>query len=70
MHSIFNTLISDSSAAAVLTNPAIRSYLINYARGLIFSIAPAFPSLAAVKAGYSILASKEGEEVSSHENGW
>ncbi|KAJ5865154.1 uncharacterized protein N7529_007070 [Penicillium soppii] len=51
-----------STGAAVLANPAIRSYLINYARGLIFSTAPAFPSLAAVKGGYRILASKEGEE--------
>ncbi|KAJ5297575.1 hypothetical protein N7508_007824 [Penicillium antarcticum] len=50
-----------STGAAVLANPSIRSYLINYARGLIFSTAPAFPSLAAVKAGYTVLASKEGE---------
>ncbi|KAJ5776443.1 uncharacterized protein N7511_001454 [Penicillium nucicola] len=51
-----------STGAAVLANSAIRSYLINYARGLIFSTAPAFPSLAAVKGGYRVLASKEGEE--------
>ncbi|KAI2788222.1 hypothetical protein POX_e06235 [Penicillium oxalicum] len=51
-----------STGAAVLTNETMRSYLINYARGLIFSTAPAFPCLAAVKGGYNIVASKEGDE--------
>ncbi|KAJ5126159.1 hypothetical protein N7448_005470 [Penicillium atrosanguineum] len=55
-----------SNGAAVLANSTIRSYLINYARGLIFSTAPTFPSLAAVKGGYNILASKEGEERRTH----
>jgi 8-amino-7-oxononanoate synthase len=50
--------------AAVLVNLTVRFYLINYSRGMIFSTAPAFPTLAAVKAGYTILASKEGEDVS------
>ncbi|KAJ6113864.1 hypothetical protein N7523_007181 [Penicillium sp. IBT 18751x] len=51
-----------SNGAAVLANSAIRSYLTNYAKSLIFSTAPAFPLLAAVKGGYNILASKEGDE--------
>ncbi|KAJ5670074.1 uncharacterized protein N7477_005437 [Penicillium maclennaniae] len=44
-----------SNGAAVLANSAIRSYLINYAKSLIFSTAPAFPSLAAVKEGTPII---------------
>ncbi|GFF62458.1 8-amino-7-oxononanoate synthase [Aspergillus udagawae] len=51
-----------STGAAVLVNPTVRFYLINYSRGMIFSTAPAFPTLAAVKAGYTILASNEGED--------
>ncbi|CAG8908169.1 unnamed protein product [Penicillium egyptiacum] len=50
-----------SNGAVVLAEPAIKLNLINYARSVIFSTAPSFVALAAVKAGYEILASEDGE---------
>ncbi|KAI2905361.1 hypothetical protein CBS63078_5280 [Aspergillus niger] len=49
-----------STGAALLCNETIKSVLINYARGIIFSTAPSFLSVAAVRAGYDIIGSKEG----------
>ena len=45
-------------------SPRVKDTLSNYARNFIYSTGPSFPSLACVKAGYNILASSEGEEVS------
>ncbi|KAJ6181029.1 hypothetical protein N7519_011490 [Penicillium mononematosum] len=50
-----------SNGAVVLAEPTIKFNLINYARSVIFSTAPSFVALAAVKAGYEILASEDGE---------
>ncbi|RAK95227.1 aminotransferase class I/II-fold pyridoxal phosphate-dependent enzyme [Aspergillus ibericus CBS 121593] len=50
-----------SSGGVILASPIIRSYIINYAKNVIFSTGPTFPVLAAVKAGYDLLASEEGE---------
>ncbi|OQE18155.1 hypothetical protein PENFLA_c022G03043 [Penicillium flavigenum] len=47
--------------AVILAEPTIKFNLINYARSVIFSTAPSFVALAAVKAGYEILASEDGE---------
>lgn len=47
----------------VLAEPTIKFNLINYARSVIFSTAPSFVALAAVKAGYELLASEDGERV-------
>ncbi|PWY67642.1 PLP-dependent transferase [Aspergillus sclerotioniger CBS 115572] len=50
-----------ATGGVILANKIIRSYIINYAKNVIFSTGPAFPVLAAVKAGYDLLASEEGE---------
>ena len=60
--------IHDLSAGVILTSKTIRSYIINYAKNVIFSTGPAFPVLAAVKAGYDLLASEEGETVRVHDD--
>ncbi|KAJ5164744.1 uncharacterized protein N7500_006574 [Penicillium coprophilum] len=51
-----------SNGAVLLAEPTIKFTLINYARNIIFSTAPSFVALAAVKAGYEILASEDGEQ--------
>ncbi|KAJ5480267.1 hypothetical protein N7530_005776 [Penicillium desertorum] len=50
-----------SNGAVILAELTIKFNLINYARSVIFSTAPSFVALAAVKAGYEILASEDGE---------
>jgi 8-amino-7-oxononanoate synthase len=47
----------------ILAELTIKFNLINYVRSVIFSTAPSFVALAAVKAGYEILASEDGERV-------
>ncbi|KAF7594369.1 hypothetical protein BBP40_009350 [Aspergillus hancockii] len=51
-----------STGALVLANKTIKSTLLNYARNIIFSTAPSFLTVSAVRAGYSLLASEEGEK--------
>ncbi|KAF4963473.1 hypothetical protein FSARC_8522 [Fusarium sarcochroum] len=50
-----------ASGAVVLASPECKRVLLSCVRGLIFSTAPTFITLAAVKAGYILLASDEGE---------
>ncbi|KAF5986714.1 serine palmitoyltransferase Lcb2 subunit [Fusarium bulbicola] len=50
-----------ASGAVVLSSRECKQVLLSCVRGLIFSTAPTFTTLAAVKAGYRILASIEGE---------
>ncbi|EXK26253.1 hypothetical protein FOMG_17155 [Fusarium oxysporum f. sp. melonis 26406] len=50
-----------ASGAVVLSSRDCKQVLLSCVRGLNFSTAPTFTTLAAVKAGYSILASIEGE---------
>ncbi|KAB8227465.1 pyridoxal phosphate-dependent transferase [Aspergillus alliaceus] len=50
-----------STGAVVLASETIKFALLNYARSVIFSTAPSFLTVSAVKAGYSLLASLEGE---------
>ena len=47
----------------MLANETIKFALLNYARSVIFSTAPSFLTVSAVKAGYGLLASEEGERV-------
>ncbi|GES57739.1 class II aminotransferase/8-amino-7-oxononanoate synthase [Aspergillus terreus] len=49
-----------STGAALLCNETVKFTLLNYARGVIFSTAPSV-SAAAVRAGYDIIGSEEGE---------
>ncbi|VTT84450.1 unnamed protein product [Fusarium fujikuroi] len=50
-----------NGTAVVLSSRECKQALLSCVRGLILSTAPTFTTLAAVKAGYSILASIEGE---------
>ncbi|OJZ81498.1 hypothetical protein ASPFODRAFT_145388 [Aspergillus luchuensis CBS 106.47] len=49
-----------SSGAVVLCNSTIKEALINYGRNIIFTTAPSFTTVAAVRAAYEILATQEG----------
>ena len=44
-----------STGAVILTSPTIRSYLINYARPIIFTTFLSYPTLAAIKVAYNWL---------------
>jgi len=54
------------SGAIVLCSPLVRSYLINYARPLIYATFMPFPSLAAIKASYSLLSSGRTQALATH----
>ena len=54
------------SGAVVLCSPVVRAYLINYARPLIYTTFMPFPSLAAVKAAYSLLQDGTTEALVAH----
>lgn len=49
--------------AIVLGNDVIRGVLANFARSVIFTTAPSFPFVAAIKSGYKLLEAGETEEV-------
>ncbi|OJJ66545.1 hypothetical protein ASPBRDRAFT_137800 [Aspergillus brasiliensis CBS 101740] len=49
-----------SAGAVVLCNSTIKEALINYGRNIIFTTAPSFTTVAAVRAAYEILATQEG----------
>ncbi|KAE8131576.1 pyridoxal phosphate-dependent transferase [Aspergillus pseudotamarii] len=51
-----------STGAVLLANETIKLALLNYGRSVIFSTAPSFLTVLAVKAGYDLLASEEGEK--------
>jgi len=49
--------------AIILCSPLTRLYLINYARPLIFTTFMSYPSLAAIRASYTFMASGETQQV-------
>jgi 8-amino-7-oxononanoate synthase len=49
--------------AIIICSPLTRLYLINYARPLIYTTFMSYPSLAAIKASYTFMASGETEQV-------
>ncbi|PWY77075.1 class II aminotransferase/8-amino-7-oxononanoate synthase [Aspergillus heteromorphus CBS 117.55] len=51
-----------SAGAVILCNETIKQGLINYARNFIFTTGPTFVSVAAVRAGYEMVLSEEGQE--------
>jgi 8-amino-7-oxononanoate synthase len=53
-----------TTTAITLSSPLVRSYLINYARPLIYTTFMPFINLAAIKASYSLLQSGATEPVS------
>lgn len=56
--------ITNYIVAIVLCSPLVRSYLINYARPLIYTTFMPFPSLASIKASYTLLQNGTTEPVS------
>ncbi|KAK6541500.1 hypothetical protein TWF694_007308 [Orbilia ellipsospora] len=51
------------SGAIVLCTPTTRSYLINYARSLIYTTAMGYPMLAAIQTAYEFLESSQAESL-------
>ncbi|RAL11781.1 aminotransferase class I/II-fold pyridoxal phosphate-dependent enzyme [Aspergillus homomorphus CBS 101889] len=51
-----------STGAVVLASETVRMAMINYSRNVVFSTAPSFVTVAAVRAGYELAASEEGEK--------
>lgn len=49
--------------AVILCTPLTRLYLINYARPLIYTTFMSYPSLAAIRASYTLMASGTAEQV-------
>lgn len=58
------TQLSPLLTAAILCNDTVRNMLINHARPITFTTAASFPTLAAVKSVYGLLASGKTEPVS------
>lgn len=54
-----------SNGAIILCSPTIRSYLINYARPVIFTTFMSYPTLVAVKVAYDWLKSGKTEELAA-----
>lgn len=57
-------MTDDREIAIILCDDLVRSYLINYARPLIYTTFMSFPSLAAIRASYSLLQSGATVQVS------
>lgn len=55
-----------SNGAVILCSPVIRSYLINYARPIIFTTFMSYPTLTAIKVAYDWLEAGKTEDLSSH----
>ncbi|GCB20566.1 putative 8-amino-7-oxononanoate synthase [Aspergillus awamori] len=51
-----------ATGAVILCNETVRTMLINYARSIMFSVAPSFPMLASIRATYQLLRSGETQE--------
>ncbi|KAF2004266.1 putative aminotransferase [Amniculicola lignicola CBS 123094] len=52
-----------AGGAIILGNNTVRTVTINFARSVVFSTAPSFPFVAAIRAGYNLLASGQTEKV-------
>ncbi len=61
-------MTTDDRAGIVLCSPTTRSYLINYARTLIYTTAMGFPALASIEATYKFLAQGHAEPLRNHLN--
>ncbi|KAK3317262.1 putative aminotransferase [Cercophora scortea] len=46
-----------STGAVILGSPAVRSALMNFARSVIYTTAPSFPTVAGIRAGYNLMSS-------------
>lgn len=59
----FSVLTELTLTAIILCDALTRRYLINYARPLIYSTFMSFPTLAAIKASYSIMSLESTQNV-------
>jgi 8-amino-7-oxononanoate synthase len=50
--------------AVILCNDTVRTMLLNNARGILFTVAPSFPMLAAIRATYMLLETGKTQPVS------
>ena len=57
------TSLTRELTAIIICTPLTRLYLINYARPLIYTTFMSYPSLAAIRASYTFMASGETEQV-------
>ncbi|KAK8164577.1 pyridoxal phosphate-dependent transferase [Phyllosticta citrichinensis] len=55
-----------AAGAIVLCTPPTKQYLINYARPFIYTTAPSFPSLAAIKVVYDFLLARRADPLVAH----
>lgn len=53
--------------AAVLGSPSVLETVLNFARPVIYTTAPSFPMIAAIRAGYTLMKSGETQIVSQVE---
>jgi 8-amino-7-oxononanoate synthase len=60
------TATNQPKQGLVLCTPTTRTYLINYARTLIYTTAMPFPSLASIETAYAFLASGQAEPLLTH----
>lgn len=55
--------MASNFVAIILGNKIIRGALANFARSVIYTTAPSFPFVAAIKSGYTLLEAGRTEEV-------
>ncbi|KAI5921036.1 putative aminotransferase [Camillea tinctor] len=51
-----------TAGACILGSKTVKSAILNFARSTAFTTAPSFPFVAAIKAGYNLLQSEEGQQ--------
>ncbi|RYO74618.1 hypothetical protein DL764_010771 [Monosporascus ibericus] len=55
-----------STGAVILGNASVRSTIMNFARSVIYTTAPSFPTVAAIRAGYNLLKTGETQDAQGH----
>ncbi|OIW28165.1 PLP-dependent transferase, partial [Coniochaeta ligniaria NRRL 30616] len=65
----FGKAMSCAGGIVLCSSDTTRSYLVNYARSLIYTTAMAFPSLAGIEVAYDFLASGRAEPLLAHLRG-
>ncbi|KAK7211020.1 hypothetical protein V2G26_018198 [Clonostachys chloroleuca] len=64
MHSFAKAL--GSVGAIIVGNKSVVSAVINFSNIFIYTTSPTFPTIATIKAGYTLLASEKGEQARQH----
>ncbi|PVH99977.1 5-aminolevulinate synthase [Periconia macrospinosa] len=55
-----------AAGAIILGSPSIKSALVNFGRSILFTTSPSFPFVAAIKAGYNLLGTVQGQTARDH----